>query len=256
MKVISIEEQRYFEFSNALEDFVMMGSISIQPKDEELSDAMYLLQFSNSISLSIIDRMMGGQGTFVDIDRDFTEIEIGLIRRVMTKMAHILKESWADYLDVETDLVGIETNSRLNKSISSDETIVLVTFELEINDISNMVAMIVPAVSMGEMMNKFSNKSKRINKHFDPNREMEIRRSLLNRVSRSNLNINAVLSQTQIELGELLMLQPEDIIYLDMGINENVSVNVSGLPWYEGKMGTVNNRKSIKIIGLDQKQMR
>lgn len=256
VKVLSIEEQRYFEFSNALEDYTMMGSINISVNDEDIDDTVAMLQFSNSITLSIIDRLLGGPGDFIDINRDFTEIEVSIIKRVMQKMIGLLKDAWSDYMDATTSLTGVETNSRLNKVISADEIIVLVTLELEMNGAKNIITLSIPAVSMSEMLVKFSNRSRRLAKHYNPNTETELRRSLLNRVSQSQLKLSAVLCKTQIELGDLLMLQPNDIIPLEMGIEENIKVEVNELPWYEAKLGVLNNRKALKLVSMNKQQMR
>lgn len=255
-KVLSIEEQRYYEFSNALEDYTMMGSINVTVKDEDIDDTVAMLQFSNSISVSIIDRLLGGTGDYIEINRDFTEIEVNIIRRVMQKMTGLLQEAWNDYIDTDTKLSGIETNSRLNKVISADEIIVLITLELDIDGAKNIITLSFPAVNMAEIVVKFSNRSRRSAKHFNPNTETELRRSLLNRVSQSQLTLNAILNRTQIELGDLLMLQPSDIIPLDMNIGENIKVEINETPWYEAKLGTLNNRKALKLVDLHKQQMR
>lgn len=255
-KVLSVEEQRYFEFSNALEDYTMMGSLNITVNDEDIDDTVAMMQFSNSISLSIIDRLLGGTGSFVDVNRDFTEIEINLIKRVMQKMTGLLQEAWNDYIDTDTKLTGIETNSRLNKVISADEIIVLITLELDINGTKNIITLSFPAVNMAEIVVKFSNRSRRSAKHFNPNTEMELRKSLLNRVSQSQLTLNAVLNRTQIELGDLLMLRTSDVIPLDMSIGDNIRVEINEIPWYEAKLGTLNNRKALKLVDLNKQQMR
>jgi flagellar motor switch protein FliM len=256
VKVLSIEEQRYFEFSNALEDYTMMGSIAIAVKDDDIADTVCLMQFSNTITLSIIDRLLGGFGSYLDLNRDFTEIEIMIIRRVMVKMSGLLREAWSDYIEVEPSLMGVETNSRINKSISADDIIVLVTLELEMNTTKNIITLSIPAVSMSEMMGKFSNRSKRSGKLFDPGKEVELRRSLLNRVSNSSLKLNALMGKTTIELGDLITLHPNDIIPLDMQIDENVSVLINDKVWYEAKLGTLNNKKALKIVELNKHQMR
>jgi flagellar motor switch protein FliM len=124
------------------------------------------------------------------------------------------------------------------------------------NGAKNIITLAFPAVNMAEMVVKFSNRSRRNAKHFNPNTEMELRKSLLNRVAQSQLTLNAILNRTQIDLGDLLMLQPNDIIPLEMGIAENIKVEINNTPWYEAKVGTVNNRKALKLVELHKQQMR
>ena len=42
-----------------------------------------IMQLSNPIAFTLMDRLLYGNGTYVDINRDFTEIEIGLMTSIL-----------------------------------------------------------------------------------------------------------------------------------------------------------------------------
>ncbi|MDR0984325.1 MAG: FliM/FliN family flagellar motor switch protein [Ruminococcus sp.] len=253
VKVVDIQEQRYYEFSNALQDYVIMGMVNMGIQEDDISESSCLIQLTNELTFSIYDLLLGGTGkqTYeINGDSDFTEMELAVMKRIMTKMTSNLKEAWADYLDIKPYLMGIETNSRINKLISGDETVVLVTIEIEIEEVKSYVNVTIPAINMEEMMTKFSDKNKRSGKRIDHEREMELRKSLLGKISDSKLEINAILTDTKLDLGELLALQIGDIVQLDMPITKNVSVLVNNNPWYEAKLGNLSDKKALKIVGI------
>lgn len=82
VSLASIEEQKYFEFSNALPDYTIMGIVDLGIEDDDIEESNAVLQLSNSLTFTMIDRMLGGKGTYEDADRDFTEIEINVMRAV------------------------------------------------------------------------------------------------------------------------------------------------------------------------------
>ena len=147
-KVLHVEEQKYYEFNNSLEDYVMMGVVGLHFDDHDIMDAECTIQFSNAITFSLIDRLMGGPGNTFEISRDFTEIEVSIIRTILEKMSVFLQEAWSGYIDINPTLSRIETNARLTKSIAPDETIVIATLELELNKRKSLMTISIPAINM------------------------------------------------------------------------------------------------------------
>ena len=105
VSVVQIEEQRYYEFNNALPEYVMMSISDFGIKDDDVDDTSLITQISNPITFSFLDRLLGGNGKYVDITRDFTEIETSLMSDVLEKLCSLLKESWSTYLDINTSLI-------------------------------------------------------------------------------------------------------------------------------------------------------
>ena len=92
VSLVNIEEQRYSEFNNALPDYVLMGMVDLGIKNEEVSETNVIIQISNTITFTMIDRLLGGRGEYRDVNRDFTEIEITIMNDVMNSMANLLYE--------------------------------------------------------------------------------------------------------------------------------------------------------------------
>jgi flagellar motor switch protein FliM len=250
VKVLQIEEQRYYEFNNALPDHVIIGTVDLGIDDDDVMDVSCIIQLSNSITFSLIDRLLGGDGPYIEINRDFTEIEIGIMKAVMEKMANILKEAWAPYLEINPKLLGIETNARASQSIAPDEVIVLVTLEVEIKEVTNIITISLPAVNMETVMSKFNDQYSQGLKRYDAAREEKRREGILKGINNSYLKIDVVFAETQISLADILTLQPDDIIPLNMPITGNAAVKINNNLWFDGKVGVNNNRKAIKIDNI------
>lgn len=74
--VLSIEEQRYFEYNNALPDSALIGLINFRPQDKHYSEGVLLMDMSTSLGYFMVDRLLGGPGTGYGLTRDYTDIEI------------------------------------------------------------------------------------------------------------------------------------------------------------------------------------
>ena len=251
-KVLHVEEQKYYEFNNSLEDYVMMGVVGLHFENSDIMDAECTIQFSNAITFSLIDRLMGGPGNAFEISRDFTEIEVSVIRTILEKMAVFLQEAWSGYIEISPTLSRIETNARLTKSIAPDEVIVIATLEIELNKRKSLMTISIPAINMEEIMTNFSQRytteaSRRV---VDDEKGQEQRSSILKGVKSSTLTMTTVLAETQIDLSDILSLRVNDIIPLDVPITQNAKVKINNVQWFTAKPGISNNKKAIKIIDI------
>lgn len=250
VEVLQIEEQLYYEFNNALPDYVMMSMINMGISDDDVMETSIIMQVSNQIAYTMMDRLMGGEGAYFEQNRDYTEIEVGLFTTVLNKMAGLLKEPWGTYTDINPAVTMIETNARVMQSIPSDEVVILVVLEMEINDVKNTMTFCIPAMNLESIMSKFGDRWSRTTKKLDPKREKERRFSLLEAIKDSELTIDAVLGETKLDLYDVLTMQVNDIIPLNLSIDSNIKVNIGNNLWFDGKMGVKNNKKAVRIDNI------
>lgn len=251
VNVLSIEEQRYYEFNNALPDYVLMSIVNMGINDEDIMDTSILFQLSNPIAYSMMDRLMGGNGIIFDANRDFTEIEIDLMRGIMSKMISMLREAWANYIDINPVMTDLETNSRVMQSIGPDDVIILIVLEVEIKDVKNTISICIPALNLEEIMAKFTDRyATRTNKKYDAIKEAERREEIIQGLRNTTLKVDAILAETQVDLYDILNLQVNDVIPLNVSIDKNVVVKIGDNVWFDGKLGIKNNKKAVRIDNI------
>lgn len=251
VNLLSIEEQRYYEFSNALSEYVLMGMVDMGVNDEDITDTTLMYQLSNPIAFSMMDRLMGGNGMTENISRDFTEIEIDLMRGILGKMVSLLKDSWSNYIEINPKLSSLETNARVMQTIGPDDVVIIVVLEVEIKEVKNTITICIPALNLEEIMSKFTDRyTSRASKRYDANKEAERREEIMNGIKNTRLKIDAVLAETQIDLYDILNLQVNDVIPLNIGIDKNVTIKIGNNVWFDGKLGIKNNRKAVRIDNI------
>lgn len=245
--LMNIEEQRYNEFNNALPDYVVMGMVDLGIKNDEISETDIIVQVSNSVTYTMIDRLLGGKGENSEVNRDFTEIEITIMTDIMKSFTELLQEPWQMHIDLEPRLIGIETNSRVVQTIGHEDTVIIVALEVEINGTNSIVSVCIPAINLDEIMGKFIPRYTSNRRKTDAHREQERRDSIMGGISTTDLVIKAVLGEINLDMYEVLTLQVNDVIPLNKKISENIVVKIGERPWCDGKLGTYNNKKAIMI---------
>ena len=209
VSLVNIEEQRYNEFNNALPDYVMMGMVDLGIKNDEIGETDVIIQVSNAVTYTMIDRLLGGKGEYSDTSR--------------------------------------ETNSRVVQTIGHEDTVIIVALEVEINNTKSIVSVCIPAINLDEIMSKFISRYTGSKRKTDERRETERRDSIMFGISTTDLEVKAVLGTINLDLYEVLTLQVNDVIPLNKKISENILVRVGNRDWCDGKLGTYNGKKAIMI---------
>ncbi len=251
MEVLQVEEEEYREFNNALSDSVMVAVMSMGNKENRIEDKQILLELSRPVSFTIMDRMLGGNGTGYQIERNYTDIEISLMEYLFKQSLTLLKNAWSNYIELDHKLDLIETNSRSIQIIQPDESVAIVVIEITLDNLKGNMNICLPASSLEEIFKVFNSKYVKMPKKDDPQVEQERKQNILDHLSYSPLRVSAMLGETEISLRDLLSLQMGDIIPLNTPVKKNrVALDVEGTTWFQGVLGSQKKKYAVKIEQL------
>jgi len=238
-----VEESRFHEYNNALDDYVLMGLIDVKYSDETISDNQILMEVSKPLSFAIIDRLLGGSGEEYNHARDYTDIELALLSNLLRQITFQMGVSWESTIDMKTEFEKIETNSRFIQSINYNDTVVVIVLSVTINQSSGKITLCIPSNILDEIFMKADSFSKN-NKKKNYENQKEV---IMDSLKASKLKVSGVLGRAEASLNDIINMQIGDVILLDKNINSNIDVNVDGEKWFEGKWGTKKNKGVIKI---------
>lgn len=251
VSVMQVEEQRYYEFNNALPDNALIGLIGLQPKIRNMNESTLMVDMSTNIGFFMIDRLLGGSGDGYALTRDFTEIETAILTNVYQKITGYIQDSWCDYIDVNCSLDSLETNPRLLQVYAPEDIVVIIVLNVKLREVEGTLSICVPGIGLEEMFGDFTSKYTRINKKLNDETREEMRRKVIeDSLYDSGLEVKAVFDKTQMDLADILHLSVNDVIPLSKHVNGNINLYVNDVPWFSGKLGTSKNKKAIKITGI------
>lgn len=251
VSVLQVEEQRYFEFNNALPDNALIGLLEMQPKIHNMNESTLMVDMSTNIGFFLIDRLLGGSGDGYALTRDFTEIEIAILTNIYQKLTSYIQDSWCDYIEVACSLDSIETNPRLLQVYAPEDIVVIVVLSVKLRELEGTVNICIPGIGLEEMLGDFTSKYTRINRKLsDENREALRKKVIEDSLYGSDLEVKAIFDQTQLELADIMRLRVNDVIPLSKHVNGNINLFVDNAPWFSGKLGVTKNKKAVKITGI------
>lgn len=252
ISVLQVEEQRYYEYNNALPDTALIGLVDMKPANINLPDATLMLDMSNNLAFFLIDRLLGGAGGSTStLQRDFTDIELAIMNDIYLKITEFLLDAWRDHLDVSGELSSLETNPRLIQVYAPEDIVVIAVLAVKLRDMEGTLSVCIPAMGLEAYLGEFTSKYARISHKMSNERLDNMRKDLIQeQLNDSELTVKAVFDQTSIDVADALRLRPNDIIPLTKPLNGVVQVEVDDAPWFTAQLGECRNRKAIKIINL------
>ena len=237
--VMNSEAVTYQEFSNALSNPVLLGIINFAPLKGNV-----ILEVASNLGYAIVDRMLGGAGTPLEKARDFSEIELLIIERVLTVCVNLLREPWSNVIDAHPRLERIETNSQFAQIISPSEIIALVTINVKIGDVEGLMNVCLPYITLEEVMDKLNTK------YWYSNLQEVYTDTIESLISKAPMPVKAVLGNSVISVNDFINLQVGDIIRLDTKVDDELSVYVGSIKKFTALPGASGDDYAVRITSV------
>src|SRR5699024_11410243 len=97
------------------------------------------MKINTNIDYEMMYRTLGGTGTSDGNLNNVTKIETVIMTQLFEKSIVNLKEAWESMIDIDPVLEDLETNPQFLQMVSPNETVVVVSFNTQIGEISGMI---------------------------------------------------------------------------------------------------------------------
>ena len=242
-QVASSETVTFSEFTNALSNPVILGIVDFKPLNGNI-----IIELSPNLGFAMIDRMLGGQGLPLEKPRDFSEIEMTILQKLMIVCMQLMREPWHNVLEINPVMERIETNPQFAQVIAPSDMIAIVTLNMKIGDVEGMVNICLPFFTLEDVMDKlntkywFSTMQENHDEHYEDYIESMIRRV--------DVPIKAVLGKSTISVNDFLNLQVGDCIRLDSRVDADMDVYVGNIRKFTALPGTERDSYAVQITSV------
>ena len=243
VSVTSSETVIFSEFSNSLSNPVILGIVDFQPLGGTI-----LIELASQLGYAMIDRMLGGSGDPLEKSREFTEIEMTIIEKMMVVFMQLMREPWKNVVDINPMMERIETNSQFAQIIAPNDMIAIVTLNIKIGDVEGFMNVCLPFFTLESVMDKLNTKFWYANMQEQSNEDFEEYIEAL--IKRVNVPVKAVLGQTSISVTDFVNLQVGDIIRLDTEVEQDLTVYVGNIKKFTALPGTSRDKNSVRVTSV------
>ena len=243
VEVMNSEAVTYSEFSNALSNPVLLGIVNFSPLKGSA-----ILEVAGNLGYAMVDRMLGGDGVPLERMREFSEIELLIIERIMSVCVNLLREPWINVVDLHPRLERIETNSQFAQIISPSEMIAIITINVKIGEIEGLMNICLPYLTLESVMDKLNTKY-----WFSTMQDRDEQRytdTIEALISKAPIPVKAILGNSTISVNDFVNLQLGDIIRLDSKVDQELEVYVGNIKKFTALPGASGEQYAVRVTSV------
>jgi flagellar motor switch protein FliM len=240
IQVTSADQVNYGEFVRSMPFPTLINIVSLGSLEGSA-----LLEMNLPLTLSIIDRLVGGPGLYRSRLRELTDIELALSRGVTEMMLAALNEAWSTVAPLDFQHQVTEMNPQFAQIAASGDAAVLVGFEMKVGQITGTVNLCIPHLTLEPIMDKLSAQS-----YFSSKRgatPVDMREIVAAEIGTVPVPVAVELGHATLCVADLLALELGDVIPLDSAPGTDISVRVGDRPAFLAQPGTHGKRVAVQI---------
>lgn len=243
VSVSSSETVTFSEFTNALSNPVILGIINFNPLPGNI-----IVELQANLGYAMIDRMLGGSGLPLEKNRDFSEIELSILDKIMVTCMGLLREPWKNVIDLDPFMERIETNPQFAQIISPNEMIAIVTLTVKIGEVEGFMNACLPFLTLESIMDKLNTKY-----WFSTMQETNddaYQEGIEALIKRVDIPVKAVLGKSIISVMDFASLQVGDIIRLDCGVEDEMEIYVGNIKKFTALPGMNKDKYAVRVTSV------
>ena len=236
-----VDQTTYAEFIMSLSNPSCSYQFTLGP-----TNGQAILDFAMPVVFAFVDRIFGGKGSSQGVDaRQLSQIEMGVIAKIVKRVVEDLEATWEPILPVEVSDIELETNPEFMQITAASEIVILLAFEVNSTNASGLVSLCYPFFTLESILPRLGQQT--YVRQGRQNREESIRLNR-QRIQKTYMPIRAELAAGQATFQQLQEIQVGDTLKLDTEIDEPSLIYIDDEPKFIGRPGRVGRKSAVQII--------
>ncbi|WP_027363304.1 flagellar motor switch protein FliM [Desulfotruncus alcoholivorax] len=208
-----------------------------------------ILEANTNFIFPVIDLMFGGKGSVTELNRELTDIEIQVTKKIMSRILDHLEPTWKDVIEIKPEVRSVETNPRLQQLYSPNEVVALLTFTITMgeND-QGMMNLCLPYMVLDEVVSMLSVRQQFVRQFSSASKDDYDK--LLHWLGYCTVEITAVIGEAEIQVEDFLQIQVGDVVVLDRNVNSDLDVYIGDKLKFGAQVGSVGDKLAIQVVSL------
>lgn len=241
--VSSSETVTFAEFSTALSNPVILGILNFLPMNGNA-----IIELSTNLGYAMIDRMLGGDGVPLDKNREFSEIEIIILQKMMILYTQLLREPWKNVVDLDPVLSRLETNSQFAQIIPPNDMVAIVTLNIKVGKVEGIMNICLPYFTLEDVMDKLNTKYWYAS--MQESRDELYEEYIESLIRKVDVPMKAILGKSSISVSDFIDLQVGDCIRLDRRVDSEMDIYVGNIKKFTALPGANRDAYAVRITSV------
>jgi flagellar motor switch protein FliM len=192
-----------------------------------------------------LEKVLGSPLTSEPPERDLTEIELILARRVFNVLLGPLSVTWDELLGVQLSLVGLESQEANLHLAPASEPTLFISLNVKIDDHSSPLTLVVPYSTIAPVVSRLPGGRQGL---AGPSSDPQTAQSLRAALAGVGIELRAEVAAVELTIEEVLGLKPGDVLRLGASADAGVTLCANSVPIHRCKPGRSGTRRAVEVL--------
>jgi flagellar motor switch protein FliM len=188
----------------------------------------------------------GGQAHVNPEGRDFTPIQLRIIRNIGDLALLDLEKAWKGAHAIKAEVLRVESNPQFAMVITARELALVASLQIAIGDITKEFFLCYPYSMLEPIKEKLS--AGFMNDQYDVNQHWAVR--LREEIQFCPMEISVELGQATIHVQDLMGFAAGDVILLEKSYGDPVVASIENIPKFKGMLGVVKGQQALQVLSV------
>jgi flagellar motor switch protein FliM len=238
---VSVGPVKVMKFSEFIRNLPVPANLNLVQVKPLRGNALFILD--PNLVFMVVDSMFGGDGRFhTRVEgREFTQTEHRIIQKLLEVLFQTYGKSWEPVYKLDFEFMRSEVNPQFANIATPNEVVVVTTFEVEFTGVGGSIHICMP-YAMIEPIRELLYSTMQGDHFIADKRWLHM---LSRQIQSAEIELTAVLGHARMNLDQVLKMHNGDVIALD--VDENIQVEVDGVPVMECKYGASNGQYALRV---------
>ncbi|MBR56504.1 MAG: flagellar motor switch protein FliM [Myxococcales bacterium] len=178
-----------------------------------------------ALMFSLVELLFGGRAVQTDFspgDREYSAIELNLIRKIMNIILQALVDTWAPVVSIETEFLRTELNPQGASIAGPAESVITIAYDIKMGEMAGKVSIVIPEHTIQPIRNILASPQAERNQD---NTYLENLRTLVTNIG---ADVTVLLGSGTLHVSELMNLKVGDTLQLDTDSRGRLPLIVQG----------------------------
>ena len=244
VRVASMEQFTFEEFVASVPTPTILTVFTMPPLG-----GVAIMETNPLFLFPVLDMVLGGSGEMPKKTRDFTELELSVIKKLDERILGNYAMAWRDRMEVKPHIESLESNPQLYQFINPGEIVAVITFTTVVGASKGLINLCLPFVLIDPIISRLQAGHSPFDRRGAGVDETDLD-NLRSWVGMSDLDLSVNVGTADLSVQEFLNLQAGDVLTLDRRVDQDMDLLVGNLVKYKVQAGTMGRRLAVQVTSL------
>lgn len=234
----------FLKFGEFINTLPMPTCMSVLRFNALRGSALFVIE--SKLTYSLVDSFFGGTDVpYTKVEgKDFTPIELSIIRRVVELAITDLENAWSSVSKIDCGFVRTEVNPQFVGIVPPTDVVIATTFDVELENTNGTITFVIPYATIEPIKQKLSSGFQVEADQTDKKIWSSI---IKDQLLDTEVNLLVNLGESEITLRELMDLKVGDVIPLNQDATGEFEVQVEEVKKYKGYYGVNHGNVAVQV---------